>query len=91
VYNFTGKFRFSIILWIFTATKSKIAIEVDGQSHEHSDIAVNDLKRQHEIENEGVRFLRFEENEVRKNLDGVVQVIEDWIELDRERDQKITP
>jgi len=41
------------------------------------------LKRQNELEDEGVQFLRFEEKEVRKDIDGVVQVIEDWIELKR--------
>jgi len=60
-----------------------LAIEVDGQSHDNPDVAVNDLKRQNEIEDEGVQFLRFDEKEIRKNIDGVVQVIEDWIELNQ--------
>lgn len=60
-----------------------LAIEIDGGSHDHSEIAVSDLKRQNELEALGIRFLRFEEKEVRKNLDGVVGIIERWIDLNR--------
>ena len=60
-----------------------LAIEIDGQSHDHPEVAVNDLKRQNKLEDEGVYFLRFDEKEVRKDIDGVVPVIEDWIELNR--------
>ena len=67
----------------FYCHELQLAIEVDGQSHDHPEVAVNDLKRQNELEDEGVQFLRFEEKEVRKDIDGVVQVIEDWIELKR--------
>jgi len=58
-----------------------LAIEIDGRSHDHPEVAVNDLERQNKIEDEGVQFLRFDETDVRKDIDGVVQVIEDWIVL----------
>ena len=58
-----------------------LAIEVDGSSHDHPEVAVSDLKRQNELEDAGVEVLRFEDKEVRKNLDGVVEVIENWISL----------
>jgi len=60
-----------------------LAIEIDGQSHDHPEVAVNDLKRQNKLEDEGVYFPRFNEKEVRKDINGVVPVIEDWIELNR--------
>ncbi|MEX0660305.1 MAG: DUF559 domain-containing protein [Balneolaceae bacterium] len=60
-----------------------LAIEIDGSSHDHPEVAVSDLKRQNELEEVGVRFLRFEEIEVRKNVDNVVEVIENWISLNR--------
>lgn len=58
-----------------------LAIEIDGSSHNHPEVAVNDLERQSELEDAGVQFLRFEETEVRKDLDGVIEVIENWISL----------
>jgi very-short-patch-repair endonuclease len=58
-----------------------LAIEVDGSSHEHPEVAVNDLERQNELESLGITLLRFEEMEVRDNVDSVVEVIERWIEL----------
>ncbi|WP_445263768.1 endonuclease domain-containing protein [Rhodohalobacter sp. 8-1] len=60
-----------------------LAIKIDGGSHDHPEIAVSDLKRQNELEALGIRFLRFEEKEVRKSLDGVVEAIENWIDLNR--------
>lgn len=58
-----------------------LAIEIDGSSHDHPEVAVNDFERQKELENEGIQFLRFEEKEVRKNPDEIVEVIENWILL----------
>lgn len=58
-----------------------LVIEIDGSSHDHPEVAVNDLDRQNDIEKIRIQFLRFEEKELRKNLDGVVEVIERWIEL----------
>lgn len=58
-----------------------LAIEIDGSSHDHPEVAVTDLERQNEIEEVGVHFLRFEEAEVRKNVDHVVEIIENWIEI----------
>lgn len=65
----------------FYCHELQLVIEVDGSSHDHPEIAVSDLDRQKEIEEEAIQFLRFEEAEVRKNLDRVVDVIERWIEL----------
>ena len=58
-----------------------LAIEVDGGSHDHPEVAVNDLQRKNEIEDFGIRLLRFEEKEIRRDIDAVVEVIEHWIEL----------
>lgn len=34
----------------------KLAIEIDGQSHENEEVAVNDTKRQKRLESLGVQF-----------------------------------
>jgi very-short-patch-repair endonuclease len=61
----------------FYCNELNLAIEVDGESHYGNE--EYDLKRQTEIEKFGVRFLRFDDLEVRHNLDGVVKLIRDWI------------
>ncbi|MDZ7720084.1 MAG: endonuclease domain-containing protein [Balneolaceae bacterium] len=65
----------------FFCHELQLAIEIDGSSHDHSKTSEEDLERQSELEDLGIRFLRFEEIDVRKNIDEVVKIIEDWIEL----------
>lgn len=67
----------------FYCHELQLAIEIDGSTHDHPEVAVNDLQRQNEIEEEGIQFLRFAEKEVRKNLNCVIEVIQRWIELNR--------
>ena len=55
-----------------------LAIEIDGDTHIFR--YDNDIERQRELENSGVRFLRFEDIEVKKNINNVLRVIADWIE-----------
>lgn len=65
----------------FFCHELQLVIEIDGRSHDHSQTSEEDLERQGEIENLGICFLRFEERKVRKNIEEVVKIIEDWIEL----------
>jgi very-short-patch-repair endonuclease len=58
-----------------------LAIEIDGDTHFYRD-EVDDL-RQQELEDLGVRFLRFEDIEVKKNISNVLRVIEDWIQKNK--------
>ena len=55
-----------------------LAIEIDGSSHD--DKLEEDEIRQERLESFGVRFLRFTDRDVKKNLEGVLQCIEAWIE-----------
>ena len=56
-----------------------LAIEIDGSSHDHS--LLYDAKRQGELEAEGVKFLRFSNNEVLKNMFSVLLVIEEKVKV----------
>ena len=55
-----------------------LAIEVDGSSHDNK--WEEDQFRQQELEQAGVRFLRFTDQEVKKDIQGVLRVIQDWVE-----------
>lgn len=58
-----------------------LAIEIDGKYHKHPEVSVADLERQQELEDLGISFLRFEEMEVRLNVEQTIQTIEGWIAL----------
>jgi len=57
----------------FFCPKLRLAIEIDGISHD--DKLEYDRIRQQSIEAQGVRFLRFYDDDVKSNLEDVVQAI----------------
>ncbi len=59
----------------------KLAIEIDGDSHFHSGAIEYDKQREEEIKMLGIQFLRFQNNEVYKNLNGILQSIYERTEL----------
>ena len=62
----------------FYCSKLDLVIEIDGISHIGEE--VEDKERQSKIENLGIEFLRIPDNEVKENMDGVYQIIVEWIE-----------
>jgi very-short-patch-repair endonuclease len=64
----------------FFCNELMLAIEIDGSSHHWEGVYEKDQKRQREIEEYGVRFLRFEDISVKKNIQMVLEVIVNWIE-----------
>jgi len=50
----------------------RLAIEIDGASHIVPDAGENDRDRQARIESLGIMFLRFTNEEVARNLEGVL-------------------
>lgn len=58
----------------------KLAIEIDGSSHDGEEAKVNDEIRQERLESLGVRFLRFTDADVKRNMEMVVDSIELWID-----------
>ena len=62
----------------FYCKELKLAIEIDGNTHINR--YEEDEIRQRDLEKLGVRFLRFEDIEVKKNMSNVLRVIDDWID-----------
>jgi len=62
----------------FFCNELMLAIEIDGMSHDEK--IDEDIKRQKQIENLGISFLRFNDLDVKKNMEGVIVAIEEWIE-----------
>ena len=61
-----------------------LAIEIDGESHEGIVASRKDFIRQTRLESLGVRFLRFDDIEVKCCMDEVVARIQEWIEAHRD-------
>jgi very-short-patch-repair endonuclease len=59
----------------FYSPEIKLAIEIDGESHFQEGAAHYDKERQIFIESAGIKFLRFTNNQVYENLNGVLETI----------------
>ena len=63
----------------FYCPSIKLAIEVDGSSHFSNDAEIYDKERERIIETFGITFIRFNNNDVFTNIDGVLTNIKDNI------------
>jgi len=62
----------------FYCSKLKLVIEIDGNSHD-SEAYKNDLVRSDYLISQGLRVLRFSDLDIKKDLSGIVEFLEDWI------------
>jgi very-short-patch-repair endonuclease len=60
----------------FVCMKHKLIIEVDGGQHNSDEDAARDRSRDRRLVRDGFNVLRFWNNEVDRNLDGVLTVID---------------
>ncbi len=63
----------------FCAIQHKLVIEVDGGGHLSDEQKVNDRIRDYYLEKRGYIVMRFWANDVNNNLEGVVQMIYEFI------------
>lgn len=64
----------------FYCHELQLAIEIDGNSHNSEEAHKADIKCQKEIEAYGVSFLRFDDLEVKTNMNDILRVLEHKIE-----------
>ena len=57
----------------------KLVIEVDGSYHFEPDQKIKDNQRQEVLQKMGLNFLRFSEQQIRKDMDMVLKAIESYI------------
>lgn len=62
----------------FFCNELMLAIEIDGLSHWGKE--EYDKERQSKLESLGINFIRFNDEEIFYNLDGVLETIESWID-----------
>ncbi len=64
----------------FYCPEKKLIIELDGWQHKREKDIRYDAKRTAYLENLGIKVLRFWNNEINNNLNGVIMKIEDFLE-----------
>ncbi len=80
--KFTRQFPIGNFVVDFACRSARIAIELDGGQHGES---VTDEARTRQIESHGYRLIRFWNNDVLQNTDGVLIVIRQELDLARNR------
>ena len=68
----------------FVCFKRRIIIEIDGGQHTEKKVRRKDEERRLWLEERGYKILRFWDNEVLKNIDGVLQIIKGVLEQSSE-------
>jgi len=63
----------------FFCSKLRLVIEIDGDSHDEAHVLQNDIKRQSYLEKIGLSVIRFDDLEVKEDIDGVLEYINNWI------------
>ncbi len=74
-YKFRRQYSIGRYVVDFYCPKLRLAIEVDGSSHTGKDAKEYDLVRQKDIEELGIKFLRFTNEEIKNNLKEVLHRI----------------
>ena len=68
----------------FFCSPLKLIIEIDGSSHDFDDVFNRDILKQNYLESIGLHVLRFDDLEVKRNINNVIAEIEGWIESQRQ-------
>jgi very-short-patch-repair endonuclease len=74
-YKFRRQYSVGSYVLDFYCPELKLAIEIDGVSHNSSENKRYDQERQNEIEGLGIAFLRFYNADINNNLNKVLEII----------------
>lgn len=67
----------------FYCHQFRLVIEIDGDSHGETDTKINDQKRTEFLRSQGLTVLRFTNQEVGENIEGVMKKLEAFILKDK--------
>ncbi|MEH2281366.1 MAG: DUF559 domain-containing protein [Nostoc sp.] len=73
--NFADNTVLTDLWWIYYSLELRLAIEIDGDSHYQDGVPEYDRDRQAFLSSKGTRILRFTNQEVYQDIDGVVDKI----------------
>jgi cyclase len=78
-FKFRRQHPHSVYILDFYCHALKLAIEVDGSIHNVDEVRQNDKIRQRQLEQEGLTFLRFSNNEIKLKPEEVIRQIETFL------------
>jgi len=78
-YVFNRQKPINNIIVDFFCNKLKLVIELDGYTHTFEEIAIKDKLKEEKLQALGISVLRFWDEDVAKDLEGVLKVIQDFI------------
>ncbi|MCH5596506.1 endonuclease domain-containing protein [Niabella ginsengisoli] len=87
--RFRRQHPYAIYILDFYCHALKLAIEVDGSIHLKNDVKENDAQRQTLLESDGLKVLRFTNEEIEKHLEKVIATIEEYINNGMENSKNI--
>ena len=79
-YKFRRQHPISIYIVDFYCHKLKLVIEIDGSVHDSEEAKLNDEKRQNDLENMNLTVIRFTNNQVKNEIELVIEKIFSTIE-----------
>jgi very-short-patch-repair endonuclease len=74
----------------FMCKELKLVIEVDGSTHQYEEISEKDKQKTNDLERAGFKVIRITDEEVLKNMNGVMQAIGFVVE-EREKTHPLHP
>ena len=75
-YKFRRQYGIDAFVLDFYCPKMKLAIEIDGEIHNSREVILADKERQEYLEQFGILFLRFPNEQVNNDIKMVISVIE---------------
>ena len=78
-YKFRRQHPISIYIVDFYCHKLKLVIEIDGSVHDSEEVKLNDEKRQNDLENLNLIVIRFTNNQVKTEIELVIEKISSTI------------
>jgi len=79
-YKFRRQHPMSIYIVDFYCHKLKLVIEIDGSVHDSEEAKLNDEKRQNDLETLNLIVIRFTNNQVKNEIELVIEKISSTIE-----------
>jgi len=78
--KFRRQHPFLLYVLDFYANSLKLVIELDGSIHENEEVKRKDMERQRILESNGLKVIRFNNNEVIDDIQGVINKINKTVE-----------
>lgn len=76
-FKFRRQFKIDNYIVDFCCLNNKLIIEIDGGHHNELNNIDSDKERQQYLESRGYKVIRFWNNEIDRNIDGVIERISD--------------